>query len=344
MKNVANKKRIISVFTAITAILLAAAVVFFDFLKPTEPDSKTGFAMGSEIKIQIWGKTDDIIFDNIFKAINNADTNLLSRNKETSEIYNLNITGKSNVSDELIKIINQSLDISKNTNGAFDITLGKVTSLWNFDGENKNVPEKADIEKLLEYSGTEKIKTDGNTVILGENQALDLGAFGKGYGCDVATEIFKENGVEKAIISVGGTVGTFGSGEFTVGIKTPDANTVEPFLKITISGEKYISTSGNYEKFFTLNGKTYHHILNPQNGFPAESGIKSVTVIAENGALSDALSTACFVLGKKNSKDVLEHYGAEAIFVDNNNKVYITKGIKQSCTLTDSSYTISDYE
>ncbi len=344
MKNIDSKKQITVIVTAVIAILLAAAVVFFDFFKSDTVTAKTGYAMGSEIKIQLYGKEKNDVFTSVFSSINKAETKLLSRKKNTSEIYSLNKNKTAFLSDEAVKIIVQALDISKNTYGAFDITLGNLTSLWNFDGENKTVPKKSQIDKILSFCGGDKLTVSGNTVTLGENQTLDLGAFGKGYACDIAVQELQNSNAKRALISVGGTVATYGKGKFTIGIKKPDYTQADAFLKITLGGGKFISTSGNYEKFFEQNGKVYHHILNPENGYPAESGLKSVTVITENGALSDALSTACFVLGKDKSKTVLAHYSAEALFVDNNNNVYITDGIKQNCTLLDSSYKITDYE
>ena len=127
---------------------------------------------------------------------------------------------------------------------------------------------------------------------------------------------------------------------WTVGIRTPDAGDSSAFMKIHLADTRFVSTSGNYEKYFEYNGRIFHHILDTETGYPAENELKSVTIVARNGLVSDALSTACYVLGREKSGALLEKYDADAIFVDKNNNVYVTEGISDSCTLLNESYTV----
>lgn len=339
-----GKRKIAAVITAVIVILLTAAVVFFDFFASEKLTEQTGFAMGSEIKIQIYEKTDDTVFTEIFDSISETETNFISRYKENSEIYKLNKQKTFFVSDKTKDILKKAIEISENSDGAFDITIGELSALWNFDSAEDIIPDEEKIKSALFYSGYEKININGNTVTLGENQTIDPGALGKGYACDVALDVLKKHNIENAVVSVGGTVLTYGDDERNIGIRTPENDDFSSFLKITLSGTNFISTSGQYEKAFKNNGKIYHHILNPKTGYPAESDLKSVTVISENGLISDALSTACFVLGRENSSSLLEKYNAQAIFVDSENNVYITSGIIDSCTVLNDNYRISSYE
>lgn len=339
-----GKRKITAAITAVIVIVLTAVVVFFDFFSSEELTEQTGFAMGSEIRIQIYEKTDDAVFTEIFDSISETETNFISRYKENSEIFKLNEQKTFTVSDKTKEILEKAIEISENSDGAFDITIGELSALWNFDSAENIIPDEEKIKSALSYSGYEKPTINGNAITLGENQTIDSGALGKGYACDVALDILKKNDIENAIISVGGTVLTYGEKERNIGIRAPEKDDFSSFLKITLSGTNFISTSGNYEKAFEKNGKIYHHILDPKTGYPAENNLKSVTVISENGIVSDALSTACFVLGKENCASLLEKYNAQAIFVDSENNVYITNGIIDSCTVLNDNYRISSYE
>ena len=178
-----------------------------------------------------------------------------------------------------------------------------------------------------------------------------MGALGKGIACDTAKDVLSASGIKRALISVGGTVLTYSDGNdyywhdgWGVAVRTPETNNSSPLLRIHLTETKVISTSGDYEKYFEKDGVRYHHILNPETGYPAGSGLKSVTVVADSGLVADGLSTACFVLGIEKSRPLLEKYNAGAVFVDSENNVYITDGIYDDCTLLNDSYTVKKYE
>ncbi|MDO4731580.1 MAG: FAD:protein FMN transferase, partial [Clostridia bacterium] len=161
---------------------------------------------------------------------------------------------------------------------------------------------------------------------------LDLGAVGKGYGCDKAIEIYSQNNVDDAVISVGGTIGLYSAEdkkEWTVAIKDPFEAMKGNYSTIgNIRLNKgYIATSGLYEKYFNEDDTIYHHILDPDTGYPVENELMSVTVVSQTGVLSEILSTACFVMGVENSKEVLKQYNAQAVFVLKDKNIYVTDGI-----------------
>ena len=150
------------------------------------------------------------------------------------------------------------------------------------------------------------LKEDGTAALQSHSAALDLGSVGKGAACDAAVAAYKEAGVDRAVVAVGGSVGVWGEKPFgqlwNIAVRDPDSEGSLGTLSVP-SG--FLSTSGSYEKQFEEDGVTYHHILDPKTGYPAESGLVGVTIWSDSGVLSDALSTACFVLGMEESLPLL---------------------------------------
>ena len=178
-----------------------------------------------------------------------------------------------------------------------------------------------------------------------EGFKIDLGAVGKGIGCDISKEILDKNDVDGAVISVGGSILVYGQkpdkSPWKIAITDPRGEDESLILGgLTIDKDCYISTSGDYEKYIMKDGVRYHHILDPSTGYPADSGLISVTIVCDNGLLSDGLSTACFILGLEKSQSLLEKYNAEAVFVDKDKNVYMTDGMKDMFELTNDNYKI----
>lgn len=342
-----GKKKIgLTIMIVIAAIAVAAAVLF-DAFGNAKTVEKSGVAMGSVVTVKLYGTADEAVADSILQTVENEDVRI-SRYREESEIYRLNESDSLTVSEHTANVFEKLLEISEASGGAFDISIGALSLLWDFDGETETVPESSAVRDALNLCGYEKIKHDGNAYQLPKGLTLDLGAAGKGLACDDALTVLQGSKVKGAIVSVGGTILTYGkngsSEDWTIGVRTPEKDDTSYFAKLTVRGTNFISTSGSYEKSFTKNDKLYHHILSPETGYPAESGLKSVTVISDCGLVSDALSTACFVLGLQNSASLLEQYGAEAIFVDTENTVYVTDGIYDDFELVSDSYRVQRYE
>ena len=182
-----------------------------------------------------------------------------------------------------------------------------------------------------------------------EGCSLDLGAAGKGIGCDSVLEYLEtQKDVTAALMNLGGSsVMTYGSkpdgSSWNVAVTDPRAENDEEYLGVVaLNGTEFLSTSGDYEKYFIEDGVRYHHIMDPSTGYPAKSGVTGVTVVCDTGLEADALSTACFVLGVEKGSELLKKYNADGLFVDEDHHVYLTDGMKERFSLLQDSYSVED--
>lgn len=310
-----------------------------------DSESITDTAMGTDCSVRVFGAKGAA--KDIIDMLSDIENRYLSWRIEGSDIANLNekasedksVTPSEWTYDYLEKV----LALANESNGAFDPTLGRLSQLWNLGTDEPYIPKKSEVTELLFETGWEKITLDNGKVYLKDGVQIDLGAAGKGIGCDEARILLEETDAEAAVVAVGGSILTYGDKPdgkpWKIGITNPRTEDGEAYLgSLTIEGTRSISTSGDYEKYVIEDGVRYHHILDPKTGYPAESGLISVTIVCEEGWLSDGLSTACFVLGYEDSLPLLETYQAEAVFVTEDKKVLVTDGLKDTFTLTDSSY------
>ena len=246
-----------------------------------------GFAMDTVINITV-NQKDKPFAKKALSLCQNYEK-IFSRTDTESELFKVN-TKQSMPKGELKKVIDFSFSVSEKSDGAFDITVGALSDLWNFK-ERSTPPEEVEIQTALKKVGYSKVNLENFDL---QGTTLDLGAVAKGYVADKICEYFKEQGVEEAIIDLGGNV--FVLGEFTVGIRNP-FDPESAFAKIKLC-DKSAVTSGTYQRFFEYNGKKYHHIMDAKTGYPSESGVASVTVISPSSMVCDALSTAIFVMGE----------------------------------------------
>lgn len=256
------------------------------------------------------------------------------------------------LSDELRQELEELFAVSRRSDGAFDFTIGAVSRLWNIDegavSKEAYIPSKEEVKTALAMTGYEKL-TGGDTkdalsanllenagifedgILLPAGMSIDLGAVGKGIACDRLRDCLEQEKVKGAVISVGGSILTYGSKPdgtpWQVGIVNP-FDTGSLLGTVALEGEWYISTSGDYERFVEVDGEVYHHIIDPATGYPADSGLKSVTIVCKSGLLSDALSTACFVLGAQEGMELVKSYEAEALFVDASGTIHMTEGMR----------------
>lgn len=275
--------------------------------------------------------------------------NLLSWRLEGSGLQKLNEhAGKNAVSLDPVtaQLLQISLDVAKSSGGAFDPTILPVSLLWNFSEKAEIVPKKAEIQKHLQYVDYQQLLVDGdkNTGELKlKHAAVNLDGVGKGAACDAAVQAYGQSNATGAIVSVGGSVGVYGSkkdgSDWGVYLRDPNGTPTDAMGTVRISSG-FLSTSGTYEQTFQKDGVTYHHILNPETGYPAETDLISATVYCENGALSDALSTACIVLGLEKAQNLLEQYDAGGVFVTTDNRVIVTDNLKDRVTITSDQYTL----
>jgi len=254
----------------------------------------------------------------------NSQTNLINRNASIRAVK---------VDKEVFDLIERSLRISSITDGAFDITYGSLDKrLWNFDRSMTSLPDEVtarSMVKLIDYRNV-ILNADECTVMLKvKGMRIGFGGIGKGYAAEMAKNLLKKEGVKSGIVNASGDLATWGTQAngkpWTIGIANPDHAHL-PFSYINIT-DMAIATSGNYEKYVTINGKKYSHTINPKTGLPV-TGIKSVTIICPNAEIADAMATPVTIMGVRagiNLVNQVQHVGC--IIVDDNNKIYSSKNI-----------------
>lgn len=321
-------------------IIIAAALVGFLVYDGTVNKEVTSdfFSMNTYSTVRLKGARSYEASNEIRELTEKLDTDILSRTSGKSVVSLLNENGGGN-SREISAYIDILLDVCRKSDGAFDFTLGAVSDLWNF-GSNPVLPDESAIAAALSHSGYEKLTLDGNELIYGDKlSVIDFGAAGKGIALDEIKTVLENKKIKEAVVSIGGSVLLMGDKEFTVGIRNPEGNSGSYIAKLHLP-EGCVSTSGSYEQQFEVNGRKYHHILNPETGYPVDNGLLSVTIISESGILSDALSTACFVLGYEKGKALAEAYGCGIVFVTEDKKVYAENGAENHIEITDNAYTL----
>ena len=235
---------------------------------------------------------------------------LLSAHRQGSDIVFLNGADADEnvlVSPLTADVLRAGLEIGEKTGGALDITLYAVSQLWDYKSENPQVPDEAAVRAALEKSGRGRVCVEGNSVCTGGTQ-LDLGAIAKGAVGDEVMACLKEQGVICALVNLGGNILTLGEkadgSPWTIAVASPFGEGYAG--RIEVGGGKAVATSSGAQRYFEKDGVVYHHILDPETGYPARSGLASVTVIADDGLTADALSTALFVAGEAQAARILE--------------------------------------
>lgn len=265
---------------------------------------------------------------------------LWSVTDEGSEIYRANHSGGEpvNVSEETAELVSFALEMAEKTDGVLEPTIYPVLRAWGFTTDTKQVPSQEEIDALLEDVGHEKITLDGTLLTVPEGMELDLGAVGKGYAGDLAAEAVRARGIECAILSLGGNIQAVGSRpdgtDWRVGLRSPWEDGTLGVLRVS---NLAVVTSGGYENYFEdEDGNVYWHILDPETGYPAKSGLLSVTIICPQGRLGDALSTALFVMGPQKAEEYWRENGDfEMILVTEEGEILITEGVADRFTLSE---------
>lgn len=252
------------------------------------------------------------------------------------EAYRLNEAGYlDNPSEELLEMIELSLEFNEITDGCFDITVQPLLDLWQYDPDAEKQfweldksDQQSAIDATMKLVGNDRIILDGNTIRLTEGSSITLGGIAKGYAADEALETLKDLGIKHALVNAGGDIRTLGTkpdGEsWGIALVNPD-DTTQSLASFVVEGQA-VTTSGNYERYFNPD-KSAHHIINPKTGFSADMCI-SVTIIAESGTRADALATGVFVLGPDNGMDLVENLDdVEALIVDTARNIYRSSGL-----------------
>ena len=287
------------------------------------------FAMDTYMTLTAYGDNAKSAVDKAIDEIKRLDAMFSVGNTE-SDVTKLNANGSGTVSDETAFIINKAMQVSKETRGAFDITIYPLMELWGFTTKNYRVPDAGEIADVLKTVSYTNVAVNGSKVELYGNASIDLGGIAKGYTSSRVIDIFKENGIEHAMINLGGNVQVLGSkldgSSWRVAIQNPDND--NSYLGVLNVKDKAVITSGGYERYFKQDGQVYHHIIDPATGYPSESELTSVTIVCSDGTTADALSTALFVMGLDGAKKMYKEgtIDFDMILFDGKT-VYVSDGI-----------------
>ena len=331
------------------------------FNNENEPISISSIKLNTAVQITIYDSQDKALLDDCLALCDKYEL-IFSRTNENSELYKLNhrkdtsdedsnavgqttpypVSGTADtwhISEDLASLLSEGLDITRESDGAFDIALAPLTSLWDFTAEDPKTPDDADIQKALPLCSSDDVTINGQDITLpSDDIQFDVGAIAKGYIADRLKDFLVKKSVKSAIINLGGNVLCIGSKPdgtpFKIGIQKPFADRNETEAVMDITGKSVVS-SGIYERCFKQNGKLYHHILNPKTGYPYDNSLISVTIISDQSVDGDALSTTCFALGLEDGLKFAEKKGVQAVFITEDYELHYTDGFRDEIRVTD---------
>lgn len=300
----------------------------------TEPLRKSDFLLNTFVTITLYNEKEEALLEGAVSLCRDYEKKL-SRTIEGSEIYALNhreagVT-EMEVSDSTAELIDEGLAFSRISEGAFDITIEPLSSLWNFTGEEKRIPDEDAIKEAAQRVDYRQVTVDGNTVrFADEGTTIELGAIAKGYIADRVKGYLKSEGVESGLIDLGGNILCIGNRPdgtpFKIGLQKPYYDRKETIAVLNISDQSVV-TSGVYERCFEQDGINYHHLLNPKTGYPYNHGLLSVTIVSDRSVDGDGLSTTCFSLGLEKGMELVNSLeNVYAYFITEDYEVHYSQG------------------
>lgn len=315
-----------------------------------EPISSTAIKLNTAVTVTIYDSKDR---DLLTECMNLCDKyeKVFSRTDADSELYKLNhrkltpaegTEDTYQVSDSLAELVSEGLDYSQLSEGAFDIAIEPLTSLWDFTAEDPQVPKDSLIQAALpkcDYHNISVDKDKNEITLKTDDTAIELGAIAKGYIADRLKDYLVSQNVKSAIINLGGNVLCIGekpdNSAFKIGIQKPFADRSETIAVMDIR-DKSVVSSGIYERCFEQDGTLYHHLLNPETGYPYDNGLIAVTIISDKSVDGDALSTTCFALGLEDGMKLAESLDdVQAFFVTSDYEIHYTKDFQKKIKVTE---------
>lgn len=302
----------------------------------SEPISQKEFCLDTVVQITLYDSQSKNILNKCFDICKKYEL-ICSGTNSSSELYKLNHnpqkTSPQPISKDLAYMISQGLYYSELSKGAFDITIGSISSLWDFKSEKTVLPDTSLITQNLSNVSYSNISCTNNQIVYkNPDTMIDLGAIAKGYIADQIKAYLLKKNVKSALINLGGNILCVGNkyGEdFTIGITNPK-QTAESIITTKINDQSVV-TSGIYQRNMTINKHLYHHILDPHTGYSYDNGLASVTIISSKSIQGDALSTVCFSLGlDKGLRLINSIKNVEACFIDTHNQITYSKNFKHS--------------
>jgi len=318
-----------------------------------KPMDRAELVLGTVCSIRIQDGASDRALDAVFTRLKEIDREM-SANSADSVIAAINKSaGIAPVAapDDLRYVISRALHYAALSGGAFDPTVGPVVKLWNIGMEGERVPGAEEIQKaltLVDYRDVVVDETAGTVFLRRPGMLIDLGAIAKGYAADEAERLLIKNRVKGAVIDLGGNVKVTGrkpdGSKWRIGIQNPFDERGDRLGIATLEGGYTVVTSGVYERYFTGDdGEHYHHILSTRTGYPVKNGLVSVTIICKASVDADGLSTSIFALGLHDGMAVVESLtGVEAVFIDEDKKVYMSTGAKAVFKIDDATFTLTE--
>lgn len=298
------------------------------------------YAMDTVMTLEAYGQNADAALDEAVAEIERLDA-LWSIASSDGEIARLNAEKKITASADTLALLTRAKEISAATDGLFSTTIAPLMEAWGFTSGDYRVPDEAELSALLAHVDDEEIAISDSTVTIPADAKVDLGGIAKGFTSARVMEIFRENSVENGILSLGGNVQALGTKPdgslWRVGLQDP-ADERALFATLELA-DKAVITSGAYERNFEQNGITYHHIIDPRTGYPAESGLSSVTIVSDDGTLADGLSTALFIMGKEAAVEFWRSRrdDFDMVLLADDGAVTVSAGIADALTLSDGS-------
>ena len=315
-----------------------------------EPISATAIKLNTAVTVTIYDSNDKNLLTECMNLCDKYEK-IFSRTASDSELYQLNhrelapVEGTENtyqVSDDLAELVSEGLDYSELSEGAFDIAIEPLTSLWDFTAEDPQVPEDSLIQAALpkcDYHNISVDKDKNEITLKTDDTAIELGAIAKGYIADRLKDYLVSQNVKSAIINLGGNVlcigGKTDNSAFKIGIQKPFADRSETIAVMDIR-DKSVVSSGIYERCFEQDGTLYHHLLNPKTGYPYDNGLIAVTIISDQSVDGDALSTTCFALGLEDGMKLAESLNdVQAFFVTSDYEIHYTRDFQKKIRVTE---------
>lgn len=316
--------------------LMMLAAVFFSSCAKARTVQKTETIMGTEVTITVVARSTEegeAAIEAGMAELRRLDA-MMSLYKDASEITKVNLAaGKEpvKVSPEMIEVVEQAAEISRLSGGVFDVTVGPLVVLWQMRLKEGKLPADEEIARVRPLVNYRNIVVDkkASTIFLKKTgMIMDFGGM-KGYTADRVADLFRKRGVKNAVIAVAGDIWVLGRRDdgkpWRIGVQHPREH--DKTMAVLDLSDKYVSTSGDYERFVIRENKRYHHIIDPRTGKPSK-GVIAVTLIGDKGAFVDPLAKVPFILGPEEGLKIVKKLGVEAIIVDDEGAVFMTDGVK----------------
>lgn len=337
------------IYAVLAVFLLVAGVLYVGWWRAADSweVSRTEFMMGTLVETKAYGRHAAAALDKVYVRLKEIEQRM-TIHQPGSEIDAVNDqAGKQPVpvGADTFEVVKKALEYARISSGKFDPTIQPIVSLWKIGSPEARVPAPGEIAAKLPLVGYLAVQLDeqAHSIYLpAPGMGLDLGGIAKGYAADEAAAILRANGVQNALISLGGNIyalGHYPNGKpWRIGIQNPE-NERDSYIAVIEATNETLVTSGAYERYLDVNGKRYHHIIDPASGYPAETDVLSSTIITTRSIDADALSTSVFILGREKGMQLIEQLpGIEAVVIDKNHKVYVSLGMKNRVAITSELY------